>query len=259
MFASFPKRILPAGIAIAMSVGVADAAPIFIFGPENLASAANNNGISSGAINNNSLATPWFGGDGSGVQITFTNPYEVTWWGIGAESGFQNTFSTGGLTATENGASGTGSFPIDGISTATFAPTNFPGDTVSYASAPAGTFIPFSFTNPPAQGSVTVSNGQAFNDSTGPGEDAVTVIFAYATVVKDILGNITSIVLSNVATEYFVAAFDDSGAGPDDNHDDFMVLGRVDEVPIPPAILLFLTGLVGVSWLGRRKSSTVAA
>jgi hypothetical protein len=87
----------------------------------------------------------------------------------------------------------------------------------------------------------------------------VTLLFSYATVQLDGLGQIIKVLLSGVATDYFVAAFDDSGAGPDDNHDDFLVLGRVSQVPLPPAVFLFLTGLAGVSWLGRRRGRAAAA
>ena len=91
-------------------------------------------------------------------------------------------------------------------------------DTVSYVGT-AGDFIPFDFTSPNTPtGPTTRTNGDATNNPS----DAVTTIYSYATVLFD-AGSISQVKLTDMVTNYFVAAFDDSGAGPDDNHDDFMV------------------------------------
>lgn len=47
---------------------------------------------------------------------------------------------------------------------------------------------------------------------------------------------------------------DDSGAGPDDDFDDWV--GYVEAVPVPAALPLFLTGLVGVGLVARRRASS---
>jgi hypothetical protein len=53
-------------------------------------------------------------------------------------------------------------------------------------------------------------------------------------------------------------AYDDDGAGPDDNHDDFLVRVSADRlnvtpVPLPASALLFLSAMGGFAVLGRRK------
>jgi hypothetical protein len=60
---------------------------------------------------------------------------------------------------------------------------------------------------------------------------------------------------------YAFLAYDDDGAGPDDNHDDFLVKVRardltVTAVPLPAAGWLFLSALGGIVALGRKKAAS---
>jgi hypothetical protein len=49
---------------------------------------------------------------------------------------------------------------------------------------------------------------------------------------------------------------DDSGAGPDTDYDDMVVrISEISEVPLPPALLLFGSGLLGMNWLRRRRQN----
>ena len=58
---------------------------------------------------------------------------------------------------------------------------------------------------------------------------------------------------------YAFLSYDDDGAGPDDNHDDFVVKVsasglNVTPVPLPATAWLFLSALGGFVTLGRRKA-----
>jgi len=52
------------------------------------------------------------------------------------------------------------------------------------------------------------------------------------------------------------AFFDDGGAGPDHDYDDLVM--RISVVPVPPALLLFGSGLAGLGLLARRRRQKAA-
>ena len=55
----------------------------------------------------------------------------------------------------------------------------------------------------------------------------------------------------------FFLAFDDDGAGPEDNHDDFIMRVDVTAVPLPAAAWLLLVSLAGLGFVGRRHPMAV--
>lgn len=57
------------------------------------------------------------------------------------------------------------------------------------------------------------------------------------------------------AHSVFFLAFDDNGAGPDDNHDDFLIRVNVAAVPVPAAGFLLIGALGGLAALRRRKTA----
>ena len=52
-----------------------------------------------------------------------------------------------------------------------------------------------------------------------------------------------------------IVGFDDGGAGPDDNHDDLILALKSAEVPLPGALWLLGSGLVGLVGLRRKMSA----
>lgn len=62
--------------------------------------------------------------------------------------------------------------------------------------------------------------------------------------------------ITGQATDVVLFLLDDGGAGPDDNHDDYV--GVLVATPVPAALPLFLTALAGAGALGRRRARRTA-
>jgi hypothetical protein len=65
--------------------------------------------------------------------------------------------------------------------------------------------------------------------------------------------NTPNFFVSTLLDSSIVLWLDDAGAGPDRDYDDMVV--RVSEVPLPPALLLFGSALLGMNWLRRRREN----
>lgn len=139
------------------------------------------------------------------VVLTFTE--------VAAESGFNNAFTDGTSTMSENGFFNT-----------------FPGGGDESFSAVFGA------------GAVT---GLEFTSSSNGSVDAALGENGFGIFFNPNVSHPTT----------FFLAYDDNGAGEDDNHDDYIVRVDVSPVPLPAAGFLLLSVVGGAVALRRRKSA----
>lgn len=165
--------------------------------------------------------------------LTTTAPnVTLSFYLLGAESGYVNLLTTDfGSQAEANGAPPT--FPF-----------GFPGTYLFGGTQVAAGVVKTDFTSSGYSG--TIGNGAPLLN--GLGQEIGSVAFAYLT-------DLTTFAISATPTNFILFALDDGGAGPDDNHDDYM--GVIVATPIPAALPLFLTALAGSGLLARRGRRTV--
>lgn len=86
----------------------------------------------------------------------------------------------------------------------------------------------------------------------GGGDTAKSIALAY-------LVDTANLAISSNSTNIVLFALDDSGAGPDDNHDDYVGYVVASPVPVPAALPLLLTALGALGVIGRKKIKATAA
>ena len=189
----------------------------------------------------------------TGGAVTTTLPsYNVDWYFAGAESAYTVTLAATGIVSfaennqNNNCAGCVGASPVTGpVSLGTSAFLANPG-------SPGSIAIPFTVSDN-AGGSVT-------NGGANPGANGASLIYSYL-----IRTGASTWTLTNLVTQWFLFAYNDGGA--DDNHDDFIGIagvyapgqqGGLDPVPLPGALVLFGSALVGMTFLGRRRARKAA-
>lgn len=161
----------------------------------------------------------WAGYFGSQVYLDTSSDIRVEF--VGAEAGYQNTFTFGG-----------GGF-INTDYGSNVVPSDFTKLPSYVASAIAG-LLNFSFDTSGGGTLATVANGS------NPDNTSLGINFFAS------FGN-TLNRTGNVLTLFF----DDDGANNDDNHDDLVI--RLTAVPVPAAALPLITALAGLGFVGRRR------
>ncbi len=167
---------------------------------------------------------------GSGVTmldnatISATGPVVLKFYFLGSESSFTNTLRIGSNSHAESDSG---------------QPAAWPGTFLfSYTLAAAGA-VPMSFTSSGFGGSLTP----------GGGDTAKSIAFQYLSCTN------ATTCWTSTPSNMVLFALDDSGAGPDDNHDDYVGYMVATPVPLPAAFWLLGSALLGLFGIGRRRAA----
>ena len=151
----------------------------------------------------------------TGAQLSVDMDGFVTFYYLAAESGYTNSFDSGSNTITEHNES----FDWDGWSSFTI-------------NVVANEILDFSFTSATASALTPVDNASGTN--------------------LDGLGIMTSTTMSDL-----VLVYNDNprliGTGMDADYDNMLVRAEFSAVPVPAAVWLFGSGLLGLMGIARRR------
>lgn len=158
----------------------------------------------------------------SGVTLGVDQIGSVTYYYYGKEAGYQNVFMSGPLQYT----------------------TGFTPTTQNY------------FDNPLTIGTVDVNAGSPLDFIFCSLSSNITLVGCVSNIGNDALGwNASQSIAYSLSGNSAWLFWDDSGAGPDDNHDDMLIKAvfTPKSVPEPATLGLFGLGLLGVWAASRRR------
>jgi hypothetical protein len=225
------RKLLTASFLGSVLAASASAGPINLVGGTagTIPGGATNEFISMGLF-----PGPQIGGFyGSQVSVENSGSSLLTIDFFGAEAGFVNKFLLA-LSVIFTHPGGTIIAPSLASPLGTFATTSF-----------ATGLLPFSFSTNSDSGGV--ANGANPDDSGG------LAIGPNFFASCDPFGASNGSFAETCSSLYVF--LDDGGAGPDDNHDDFLVRMTISEVPEPGTWILLGCGLIGLGALKRRQRS----
>jgi len=163
---------------------------------------------------------------------------------LGSESGFANKLVVTGLSA--HGALAGNFTHTEAANNNTNPNAKFPGIFVGGGLQTTAGGVAMSFDTQTSAGIINL----------GPVVSGKSIALAYLDVactanpakfIKDCI--------SATATNAVLFALDDSGAGPDDNHDDYVGYLVATPVPVPAAFWLLGSALLGLAGIGRRRAA----
>jgi len=156
----------------------------------------------------------FYDGSTTDLSFTFSSDVKVSFSGVAQESGWDNSFTVAGLgTLSESDGGGAGTLDDYGTLMTTYL-----------------------------SGTVLSGSDLSFDSSGGSVNDMTTAAFGVFGFL-DGDGKISRLFL----------AHDDGGAGPNDNHDDFIIEMTVSAVPLPAAAWMLIAGLGALGVAARRR------
>ena len=259
-FAAAIAAMMLAGGANANTVNITGATPPFAgYGT----SVGNNNVVNNPAsgVTDTLSGTTYYGSSIAGpayvsTDLALLGSYNIDWWFIGAESGYVNTLIAPGI----NPAGALPNSPTAGQ----FNEANQNSNCCSAGGNIGPVFLGTSVAQTSTILDFTLIDDHGANLTNGasnptPGTAGLeSLIFSYVT--KDDF-SLTWTLTTDTTGEWFLFGFNDIG-GPDDNHDDFVGVARVylagggiapPPVPLPAALPLFASALIGAGLVGRRR------